>query len=86
VLVAEGLRPSTVVSRDRSVTQAWARRIHDRRRHAGVSWWSYRDPRWAAHGLWDWAGLRIAGTPVALTLDHPAVLEAAAVLPRVIRG
>jgi hypothetical protein len=86
VLVAEGLRPSTVVSRDRAVTQAWARRIHDRGRHAGVSWWSYRDPQWSAIGLWDRSGLSLAGRPTPLTMEHPALLDAAAVLPRVLRG
>ncbi|MDQ1689167.1 MAG: hypothetical protein QOK42_2142 [Frankiaceae bacterium] len=86
VLVKEALRPSGVVSRDRTATQAWARRIHDRGRHAGVSWWSYRDPRWAAYGIWDRAALSVARTPEPLTMDHPAVLEAASVLPRVMRG
>jgi hypothetical protein len=86
VLVEEGLRPSRVVSRDRAVTQAWAKRIHDRSGYAGVSWWSYRDPRWAALGLWDHAGLSVAAEPEPLTLGHPALLDAAAVLPRVVRA
>ena len=84
VLVREKLRPSTVVSRDRALTQAWAARIHGRGRHAGVRWWSYRDPRWAAFGIWERSGLSLAEKPEPLTIGHPALLEAASVLPRLV--
>jgi len=47
------LRPSTVVSRDRATTQQWARSIYDTGDYAGVSWWSFYEPRWASLGMWD---------------------------------
>jgi hypothetical protein len=84
VLVEQGLRPSSVVSRDRTVTQRWARALFDSGEHAGVTWWSYRDPRWASYGLWDHMGLTLADDPEPLTLSHPAVVEASQVTSRVI--
>lgn len=78
------LRPSTVVTRDYSVTRAWAQRIHDLQRFAGVRWWSYHDARWGSLGIWADRALRRADIQCihieALTLDHPAVAEAAAML------
>lgn len=76
-----GIRPSQVVTRDRAVTQAWALRIFDAGGWAGVRWWSYYDPRWESHGIWATDLLDVVGT-VALTLDQPAVAEAADVLSR----
>jgi len=84
-LVELGLRPSQVVTRDRTVTQGWAARIFEQGRFAGVRWWSYYDPRWGSFGLWDTADLRVVATEVLDSLDHPAVVEAADVLCRVIR-
>ncbi|HEV2639689.1 MAG TPA: RES domain-containing protein [Actinocrinis sp.] len=58
-LVEYGLRPSRVVTRDRTVTQEWARAIYERRtpegeqEFAGLSWWSYYNPDWSSLGLWD---------------------------------
>lgn len=75
-----GLRPSEVVSRDRAFTQRWAGAI-DKRRWAGVRWWSYYDSRWYSYGLWDRHYLTVAGVE-PLSLDHPAVVEAATVLRR----
>jgi hypothetical protein len=79
-----GVRADELSSRERRVTQAAARRIH---RHAdgvpGFCWWS------AFHGDWhvlllflDRAGLDVLewGAPEILTVDHPAVREAAEVL------
>lgn len=83
-LVVLALRPSEVVTRDRAVTQAWAAQIFDAGGFAGVRWWSYYDPRWGSLGLWDVGGLTVAQvTP--LTLEHPAVVAAAAVLNRPLR-
>lgn len=76
-----GLRPSQVVTRERAVTQRWAREIFSRRRAAGVRWWSYYDPRWYAYALWERTGLRVRSVE-PLDLDHPAVREAAEVLRR----
>lgn len=85
ILSEWALRPSSVVTRDRDVTQRWARAIYDTGEHAGVSWWSYRDPRWASLGLWDRTGLEVSDEVDELTLDHPAVLEASEVISRVIQ-
>lgn len=79
------LRPSQVVTRERGVTQGWAARIFEQRRFAGVRWWSYYDPRWGSYGIWDTTGLRVRRADILDSLDHPAVVEAADVLCRVIR-
>ena len=84
-LVGLGLRPSQVVTRERAVTQGWAARIFERREFVGVRWWSYYDPQWGSFGLWDTSGLRVAGAEVLDSLDHPAFVEAADVLCRVVR-
>lgn len=81
VLLDLGLRPSEVVTRDREVTQRWARRVHDTGRWHGVGWWSYRDPRWHSYGIWARERLRVAGVE-PLDLGHPAVVAAADVLNR----
>ena len=80
-LVRLDLRPSQVVTREREVTQAWALRVFEEGRWGGVSWWSYYDARWSSVGLWANQGLRINAIET-LTGDHPAVVEAAAVLLR----
>jgi hypothetical protein len=79
-----GVRADELSSRERRVTQAAARRIHQHGdRVPGFCWWS------AFHGDWhvlllflDRAGLDALewGTPEILTVDHPAVREAAEVL------
>ena len=84
VLQNWSLRPSSVVSKDRAATQLWARSMYDTGDYAGLSWWSYYDPRWASYGLWDVSGLRAAGTPEALTIDHPAVENAASLIRRTV--
>lgn len=76
-----GIRPSDVVTRDREVTQAWALRAFRQKRWIGVRWWSYYDPRWYAYGLWDRRQLTVGGVE-PLSLDHPAVIEAATILRR----
>lgn len=83
-LLEWSLRPSQVVSRDKESTQQWARAIYDGGSHAGVSWWSYYDPQWSSTGLWDISSLTVVEEPVALTLDHPAVQDAASIIRRVI--
>lgn len=80
-LVKLGLRPSQVVTRDRKVTQAWALSIFRQQSFGGIRWWSYHDPRWGSHGVWATSNLKLQGVE-ALTLDHAAVTEAAAVLNR----
>ncbi len=80
-LVERELRPSAVVARDRSLTQRWALRIFEERRWAGIRWWSPYDSRWGSFGLWDLSKLKLLGA-VPLERNHPALLEAAAVLAR----
>lgn len=84
-LVELALRPSEVVTREREVTQRWALAIFQRRAWTGVRWWSYYDPRWYAYGLWDRGSLRVVDVQ-PLKLDSPAVVEAATVLMRPLRG
>lgn len=84
-LIELALRPSEVVTRDRSVTQGWALRIHRSARFVGVRWWSYYDPRWGSLGLWDLAGLTVRSVEVLDDLDQPSVVEAAEVLNRLRR-
>ena len=55
-LLERSLRPTQIVTRNLSVTQAWGSRIwnerdpHDstRRRWQAVQWWSYHRPFWDA--------------------------------------
>lgn len=83
-LVERALRPSQVVLRDRAVTQAWALAAFTERTWRGIRWWSYYDPRWGSHGLWDLRGLRLVNVE-PLRWDHPAVIAAQHVLLRPIR-
>jgi hypothetical protein len=84
VLLDWSLRPSSVVSRDRASTQQWARSMHDSGDYAGLSWWSFYEPRWASFGLWDISGLAVSGEPEPLTMDHDAIQDAAALIRRVV--
>ena len=80
-LLALGLRPSGVVSRDYTKTRAWARRIFEQRDWSGVRWWSYYDPRWFSIGLWTTDPLTVRHVE-PLHLKHPAMLEAARIIAR----
>lgn len=78
-----GLRPSEVVTRDRAVTQRWALAIYEQRRWIGVRWWSYYDPKWYSYAVWDIARLVPQVDAIRdLTIDDPAVVEAAQTLRR----
>ncbi len=81
-LVELGLRPSQVVTPDRAVTQAWARRIYDADVYDGVSWWSRRDARWTSVGLWDMDVITVVGVTPLPDVAAPAIQEAASVLLR----
>ncbi len=80
-LVRRRLRPSQVVTRDRSVTQAWARKVWEEGEWSGVRWWSYHDPRWTTLGVWTTTTVTVAGVE-DLSATHPAVIEAAEVMLR----
>lgn len=78
-LIEFELRPSNVITRDYSQSQAWALRIFERRAFGGIAWWSFNDARWKSAGLWNIDLITDSGTE-RLTIDHPALAEAAAVL------
>lgn len=78
-LVRQHLRPSTVITRDYSTTQAWALEIYRRHRFAGISWWSFCDSRWTTVGLWDTRAIERSGVE-RLDMSHPALVEAAGVV------
>lgn len=85
-LLDRGLRPTQVIERNRSMTQAWALKIFQERntggdrRWNGVRWWSYHRPQWRIYGLWE---IEPACVEVQeLNLEHPAVQHAAAALAR----
>lgn len=80
-LLALGLRPPEVVSRDYQTTRIWARKLHDQRRWAGVKWWSYYSPAWSSFGLWDLGSLRLE-TVRPLRLSDAEVLEAGRTIVR----
>jgi hypothetical protein len=79
VLRRERLRPSLVATRQREVTQPQALALYRRRsRAAGLRWWSSWEAQWANLTLFDRAAplLHLADVH-ELTLDDPAVIEAA---------
>lgn len=80
VLVRERLRPSTVATRQREVTQPQALALFERGA-AGLRWWSTFESLWANVTLFDRAADRLRVTAQrALTLEDEAVAEAAAFL------
>ncbi|MGH2755128.1 MAG: RES family NAD+ phosphorylase [Actinomycetota bacterium] len=80
-LVDREIRPSRVVTRDRSVTQAWALDIFREDRWAGVRWWSYHRPEWGSFGMWDVSGYTAVDIePLEATSE--ALTEAARLLNR----
>ncbi len=78
-LIDHRLRPSSVITRDYTVTQAWALDIFAQGIFAGVSWWSYCDSRSTTVGLWDRTVIRSHGVE-ELTIAHPALAEAATIV------
>lgn len=89
-LLRLGVAPSRVVVRDPGVTQPLARAVFERcgERWAGMSWWSSQMPAETSVVLWGQgghppAGLRLVGVQ-QLSLEHSAVIEAAARLYRVL--
>jgi len=80
-LRALGLRPSDVVSRDYARTRLWVRRIYQQGKWAGVSWWSYYDPRWISVGVWATSRLMVREVR-RLQLTDPAIIEASRTIAR----
>jgi hypothetical protein len=78
VLRRRRLRPSLVATRERSVTQSQALAVYRDTEAAGLRWWSIFESQWANHTIFDRVGQRLAVQDVrALSLDDPAVVEAA---------
>jgi hypothetical protein len=61
-LLDRALKPSRVVTSNRSVTQRWALAIYDEGRWAGIRWWSHWHAEWGAFGLWDLSELEVVRT------------------------
>jgi len=83
-LLARNLRPSRVITPNYQVSQVWALVIFRERseaRWAGVSWWSYYESTWTSVAVWKPSALKLVDVQ-PLTLDHPAVRDAARVLKR----
>jgi len=79
VLRRERLRPSVLATRQRDMTQPQARHLHAGHPAAdGLQWWSTYEALWMNVTLFDRAATKLAVRSVrALTLDDPAVIEAA---------
>ena len=78
-LAARDLRPSGVATHVRKTTQPLARWLYEEG-VAGFEWWSTIEASWINVTLFAERaadGLTVVGDPEALTLDHPAVREAA---------
>lgn len=90
VLARERLRPSQVATRQRAITQAQARALHERRAEAdGLRWWSTFESSWMNVTLFHRATPRLRlGSVHALTIDSPIISEASEFLgmPRLRRG
>jgi hypothetical protein len=88
-LVRLGLRPTQIVARNLAVTQQWGHQIWSeesitpgQRRWQAVQWWSYHRPTWTVLGSWVKPELYEVAE---LTLEHPALRDAASTLVRKIR-
>lgn len=79
VLRRERLRPSLVATRNRTVTQPQALRLHGTHRQAaGLRWWSTFEASWMHVTLFERARRQLrVGSLRGLTMADPAVLEAA---------
>jgi hypothetical protein len=75
------LRPSDVVARDRRTSQAWALRVYQEGKWAGIKWWSRWEPSWGSYALWEVTRLRVHDV-MRLSGDHLAVAKASRHLNR----
>lgn len=83
-LLQRNLVPSSIVSKDRERTRAWALAIFREHRWRGVSWWSFYDPDTPALGAWDIEDATVLRSE-AVGVDHDAFVGAAKLLNREIR-
>lgn len=79
-LVELGVRPSQVVERNRPFTQALAARLYEMQSYKGIRWWSFHRPQWRVWCLWEIAP--VVETVDELSLEHPAVHDAAEALAK----
>lgn len=82
-LVTLKLRPSDVVNRDYTVTQALALRIFTTGTVSGLRWWSYYNPVWANNGVWHTAALNVVDVR-PLSITDATVVRAARAISRLI--
>ncbi len=75
-------KPTDVVTRERKITRAWARKIFEMGGYDGASWWSFYNPEWAVYGVWTIATLSRESAPEPLHTRHPAVTAAATSIVR----
>ncbi len=75
-------RPTDVVTRDRTITQAWARNIFELGGFSGARWWSFYNPDWSIAGLWTHDRVTLVRSPQILTAEGPIIREAAATIVR----
>lgn len=82
VLVGADLCPSRVATRDRAVTQAWARELHERRpSQPGLRWWSTLEAAWINVTLFDRAAPALSLVEsCTLAIEDDVVEEAAGFL------
>jgi hypothetical protein len=81
-LLAVGLRPSLVATRQRQVTQRQAAEVYEAHPNAfGLRWWSTLESSWINWTIFDRAEPSLeVGMIEELTVDHPVVHEAAELL------
>lgn len=80
-LAAQALKPSNVITRERTATQTWALHIFEQRRFAGIRWWSCHESRWGAVGWWNVQSLRKSTVTIQpLSLGDESLQEAARTL------
>ncbi|MBY6366918.1 RES family NAD+ phosphorylase [Rhodococcoides corynebacterioides] len=84
-LVDVGLRPTQVVTRNRTVTQRWAQKLYNQTTMTGmawdgVQWWSRHHSDWPVLGLWRTAPTYVRTSE--LSMAHSAVVDAAGTLNR----
>lgn len=82
-LLARGMRPSTVITRELRITQGWARSIFAEQRWDGIGWWSYYDARWMSCGIWESEFLMVHDVQI-LRMQDVAVVTTARTLRRAI--
>lgn len=89
-LVDYGLRPTQIVTPNRSLSQRWALKLYEDKNPSsgyawhGIRWWSRTHSDWPVLGLFRCIPEYI--DTEHLSIKHPAVRDAAAVLRRKIKG